>query len=134
MTYVYLASPYSDPRPSTRVRRMKRALAASAELTRSGLAVFAPIPTGWAIEEKIGEQSHEFWLQWCMRFLRPASHLYVLTLPGWRSSAGVKQEVLFAASESIPIVGCDILSECEDVNGFDIKRFFLAEESGRMGV
>lgn len=129
MSFIYLASPYSDPRPSTRIRRMKRALAASAELTKNGLAVFAPIPIGWSIEEKVGELPHAFWLEWCIKFLRQSSHLYVLTLPGWRESKGVKTEVLFAVDKQIPIIGCDILTECEDVSGFDIKRYFLAESS-----
>lgn len=62
-----------------------------------------------------------------MSFLRHSSHLYVLTLPGWRESKGVKAEVLFALQKQIPIIGCDILNECEDVAGYDIKKYFLAE-------
>lgn len=130
MPYIYLASPYSDPRPSARIWRMKRALAASASLTKDGYKVFAPIPIGWALEEKMGEQSHTFWLSWCMEFLQHASYLYVLTLPGWEESHGIGAEVRRAASLGIPVVGCDILTECESVTGWEIKGWFLAEGTG----
>ena len=109
---------------------MKRALAASASLTKDGYKVFAPIPIGWALEEKMGEQSHTFWLSWCMEFLQHASYLYVLTLPGWEESHGIGAEVRRAASLGIPIVGCDILTECESVTGWEIKGWFLAEGAG----
>lgn len=127
MSYIYLASPYSDPRPSARIRRMKRALAAAAELTSAGYHVFAPIPVGWQLEEKLGEQPHQFWIDWCMAFLPHASYLYVLTLPGWEESKGLGLEVREAARLQIPIVGCDILTECESVSGWAIKGWFLAE-------
>ena len=126
--YIYLASPYSDPRPSTRIRRMRRALTAAADLTKAGHKVFAPIPVGYLLEERLGEQPHAFWIEWCLTFLPHASHLYVLTLPGWEESKGLGIEVRRAAALGIPIVGCNILTECEDVSGFNIRGWFQAEE------
>jgi len=98
--YVYLASPYrsfdENPEVAGRMEKKRYELACqyAGQLMQFGLRVFSPI----AHSHGIGEQHHhvrhdqDFWMQQDEAWLRNASALVVLMLPGWSHSAGVNLE------------------------------------------
>jgi hypothetical protein len=133
MTYIYLGSPYTDPRPSMMAHRYKRNRAALRKLTSAEPrgTIFAPIFVGHQLAGLGVELTHAGWMAWCLRFLRPASALYVLTLPGWEDSVGLGEEVRLADNLGLPIIGCDILDDCESVSGYNIRGNFGLKGTGK---
>lgn len=123
----YLASPYTDPRPSMVAWRYKRNVKALRELTAAGQAVFSPIATYHPMHEAGLRREYDEWIELDLCWLRRCSRVLVLTLPGWHLSRGVEVEVREAARLGLPVVGCDVIPECEDVSGRMILRHFGLE-------
>ena len=92
---IYLASPYSSPDECVRAQRFCATCRVAGHLMRHGYDIFSPsahshpiatlsggLPKGWA-----------FWGRVDRQFLRMCDELWVLTLPGWRESEGVRAEI-----------------------------------------
>lgn len=125
MPYIYLASPYSAPDKFLRISRYRAALRACNELMMAGELVFCPVAYGHSLEEKARQNfPYDYWLRWSKALLAPAKALYVLTLPGWNLSEGVRTEVRLAHELEIPILGYTNLVEAESVSGLDIMNEF----------
>ena len=102
--FIYLASPYSHENPAVMQERYEAACATSAALIRAGKIVYSPIvhshplvayglPTEWDYWERVDET-----------MLAHASELWVLMLPGWRQSRGVRAEIRIADQRHIPVI------------------------------
>jgi hypothetical protein len=132
---IYLASPYSDPKPSTMWKRYRATRAAFDMLTVNGAHVFSPVVLGHEMSQRsqtLKHRSHAWWMEWCITFLRRSTSLFVLTIEDWDLSKGVGIEVRLAADMGIPIFSCDILDECEpDITGRMIRKHFGAKEVKR---
>jgi len=112
----YLAAPYSHPDPRVREHRHDQATFVCAELIRRGEIIFSPIThCHFMAKGHRLPNDADYWLRYCLVFLRKSSKLYVLQLPGWKESKGVQAEIKFATSRNIPIEYITI----EDFSGKD---------------
>lgn len=104
MSYIYLASPYSDPSPLVRKRRHLEAEAAMHWLLSHRIWTYSPIvqchflAEGYELPKGI-----DFWQNYDMAMIDQASALWVLAIPGHTHSKGVQFELQYADSRRIPI-------------------------------
>lgn len=126
MSLIYLSSPYSDPDKFVRMERYKVALRACDLLMELGEFVFSPIAYAHAFEAKMGKHYNlEYWLAWDLTILARCDRLYVLTIGGWDTSAGIKLEVQKAHELGIPVIGYSTeLDEDSQISGLDILGAF----------
>lgn len=90
---IYLASPYTHANPVVMNNRYIQACIACSEIMRRGHLVFSPIahshgiavhgksPVGWG-----------FWVDMDLHILRLCTEFWILKLPGWVESVGVRME------------------------------------------
>jgi len=105
---IYLASPFTDRDPKVEHTRYLAAAAATAALFAKGLHVYSPIAYSYPLCRDAGMNPHwPGWYTFATMMLVRASAVYVLTLPGWRESRGVRAEVLQARGMMLPISGVD---------------------------
>jgi len=105
VSFIYLACPYSHPSHEVRQQRFEAVNRCAADLMRLGHVVYSPIshnhpialahdfPKGW-----------EFWGRMDEVFIRLAHKVYILQLPGWQESEGVRAEIALAQRFYKPIV------------------------------
>ena len=105
---VYLASPYTlngtsdDDAQHQRVRQVNRA---ANRLMMMGVNVFSPVTHSHQIckEADLGFDTTA-WLRKDFGFLSACVGMYVLMLPDWEQSIGVKREIEFARRFGIPVM------------------------------
>lgn len=104
-TLVYLATPYSHPDRSVRVKRFDQVNAVAAKLMRDGLHIYSPISHTHPIAEA-GDLplSFDFWEKYDTAILSTCCKLLVLMLEGWQQSKGVTAEIGIAQKLNLPIV------------------------------
>jgi len=104
MPFIYLASPYSDPSKLVRHQRYLDARTATALLMKKGLPIFSPIVHchELAVAHHL-PKDFAFWQNDDKAMLAEATSLWVLQLPGWSDSKGVKWEISFANQHHIPV-------------------------------
>lgn len=114
MSFVYLASPYTNPDdPADRLYcelRFAEACAGAAKLMARGMAIFCPIAHSHPVAAYLpAEQrcSHQFWLAQDFAVLAQAEELIVLKLHQWERSYGIQQEIIFAKKHGIPVLYLD---------------------------
>ena len=92
---IYLASPYTHDDPAVRHDRYWQATLCTAHFARAGIAIYCPIHYGHTLSTTHTgiPKTHEYWMSVCLPILRGAERLYVLTLPGWKESRGIKEEL-----------------------------------------
>lgn len=106
---VYLAGPYSHADPRVREQRYEELTATAAWLVKySGYIVFSPITLTHPLEAAMGSAStfsdpNSPWLEFDQPFMKVCDVCCVLTLPGWRESAGVKHEIEWFESQGRPV-------------------------------
>ena len=101
---IYLASPYTHADYRVREQRFQAACRAAAGLLRAGVAVFSPIAHSHSIAHQGLPTGWDFWGRLDREYLSRCDVLAVLTIPGWRESAGVQAEIALARKLQIPIV------------------------------
>lgn len=100
----YLMTPYSHKSLAVRTQRTVIADAYAAKLMEQGEIIFSPITHGHRVEPHMSRKgTQEFWMRQCIAMLKKSNHAYLLPQPGWRESAGVKQELAFCRSAGIPV-------------------------------
>ena len=101
---IYLASPYSHPEEVIRKARDNAAKKAAGDLMRSGVTVFSPIAHSHGIAEAAGiPYDWPGWIKHDLEILRVCQQLWILQLPGWEESRGIKAEVEAALKRGMPI-------------------------------
>lgn len=102
--YFYLASPYSDPEPLVREQRYLLAAQALRTLLRNGLYSYSPIVHCHELA-KIWDMPREsnFWDGYNYQMLKSSAGLFVLRLPRWNHSVGVKKEIVWAIELKLSI-------------------------------
>jgi len=100
---IYLASPYSHPNPAIREQRFQAACRAAARLMRAGNLVFSPIAHGHSIAAHGLPTDWRFWERFDREQLARCDEVVVLTMDGWRESAGVQAEIRIAGELSKPV-------------------------------
>ncbi len=100
----YLASPYSAPTDAEREARFHDVCVAAAILMNAGHHVLSPIAHSHPIAVH-GLLPTEFawWAEYDHALLDRCDELWVLTLPGWRESRGVTDEIAYARARGIPV-------------------------------
>ena len=100
----YLASPYSHQNPFIKAYRYLAVDYSAAILTNEGFKLLEPISQchhkALAYELPTG---YEFWKTRDREFIKRSDGVFVLTLPGWKESIGVKDELAYAAELGRPI-------------------------------
>lgn len=104
MSYIYLASPYSDDDPLTIHERYTSAQDALAWLTKMKVWTYSPIVHfhHMALAHNFPKDAN-FWSDCNLAMLEKAYGLYILTLPRWQESKGVRQEMAWAKKLDMPI-------------------------------
>jgi len=105
---IYLASPYTHPRPTMQEQRYLLVCKYAARLAREGKYVFSPIAHWHPISVREGlPGTWEYWSDYNRELLSRCDALYVLRIDGWKESTGVKGEMVFAVDNGIPIIMLD---------------------------
>ena len=101
---IYLASPYSHPNPLMRIARFNAVARAAARLMAEGKEVFCPITHSHPIQA-MGDlpAGWEYWKRIDQWALEHCDEVYILALPGWDTSEGVRAEVAFADDHGMRI-------------------------------
>jgi len=97
---IYIASPYSNSDPAVEEDRFFQVCAHVAWWTHNGNKVFSPVAMTH-IPHTIYPVDWNKWLRLDIDMLRFAGALWVLKLPGWEQSEGVKREMDFAFKAGI---------------------------------
>lgn len=102
--FTYLACPYTDESLIVRLERTRIVSEFAAALMRRGEVVYSPITHGTSIAMHGSlDESHDWWMNQCLPFVRRASKIIILQLPGWHSSKGIAIEKAEAERHGIPI-------------------------------
>ena len=125
---IYLAAPYSHDSVDKRNFRYQRAKQALFSLWSNGEPAICPIVLGHEFEQRqrAGPKimAHEFWMSMAVTQLCACTRVYVLTLPGWQDSKGVRDEVTLASLMTKPVIGYQPFAECTEASGLDILKEF----------
>ncbi len=106
-SYIYLASPYSDPDPGVRhIRELQiNEIAGKLFQKHKKLALFAPISQSANIVRACPELSGtwETWAHNDLVFVHHCDAVWVVTMRGWEKSKGVTAEVKYAKHLGKPV-------------------------------
>ena len=110
MSYYYLASPYTHKDPTVRQQRYEEVQYYTGLFVLNNLHIFSPIVHSHDLAVKYAlPVDITFWKDYCEAMLQPALAIWVLQLPGWDDSNGIKSEIEFAMANKIPISYVDPL-------------------------
>lgn len=137
---LYLSIPYSHERDFIEGRRHKMANRVAAFLMGEGNKVFSPISHSVAIEGEMDtRRGHDFWMKQDLSYLEDgwAGGLVLIQAGGWRESEGVREELLVAYKNNIPVFNFDPIQVMQIVgisgrkrSGKDTFANVLCEEYG----
>lgn len=104
MSFIYLASPYTDDDPEVVLSRYEATRAFTANALEEGFHVYSPIVHCHELAHYHSlPKDFEFWKSYNLAMLTAASHLWVLALEGWQESKGVQMEIITALELPIPM-------------------------------
>jgi len=110
MSFIYLATPYSDSDPRRMEHRYDMAEEHTAEALKRGYNVFSPIVHNHPLAAKFDmPRTFDFWHRIDYAILAKASELWVVRLHGWEDSKGIAQEIALAKQLSIPVFFFDFM-------------------------
>ena len=106
---IYLASPYTDINFEIVEKRVAQTMLCFANLCREGMNVFSPILMCHEASIRHRLPGHAaFWADMNTNFLRRSDAIYILCLPGWATSKGVRMEIDLAQTLNLPCKFIDI--------------------------
>ena len=108
---IYLASPYTHVDMLVRCQRAMQAAHTAARLVEKGYFVYSPVLHGHEIDKWASDIPYQYWIDLGFKMLSRCDLMYVLMIPGWRQSGGIKKEIEFAESNDIPISYYDPTSD-----------------------
>lgn len=101
---IYLASCYSDPDPLIQKTRFLIAEEVTAGLITQGKFIYSPIVHCHELAQKYNLPSDfVFWRRYNIDMLRRADCMYILDIPGWDTSKGVRHEMEIAVEIGLEI-------------------------------
>jgi len=101
---IYLAGPYSHDLEEVREERFHLLTKAAAVLMSNGLHCFSLITHCHPMHRFHGmPQGWDFWEKYDRKMLAQCDEIWVLTLPGWKGSTGVKAEIEIAKELGIEV-------------------------------
>lgn len=105
---IYLASPYSHPRPEVMAERFRLAMQCTANLLKQGNSVYSPIAHchELAITHNL-PTDFAFWRKYDFDMLRRADTFMILKIDGYVESVGLTAEWELARTLSLPIYYVD---------------------------
>ena len=104
MKKIYLACPFSHTLKSVQEARFDEVNKKAAELMEEGHIVFSHISHSVPINAHFrDEKDLDFWLRQDLPMLEMCDEVWVLALPGWVDSKGVKAEMEHAGIHRKPI-------------------------------
>lgn len=104
MAYIYLGSPYTDKSQLVQHKRYLQVSRMVADMLCHGLHVYSPIVHCHELAKRFRLPSDfDFWQDYNYAMLESASAFHILELAGWNESKGLKGEIKYAVSHSIPI-------------------------------
>ncbi len=103
MSFWYLASPYRSY-PGSRDEAHDAVCVVAGQLIDLGLEVYSPIAHSHTIANSVfrADPHSSFWLNRQVPFLRAASGILVVKMPGWTDSKGVAFELDFTRLNAKP--------------------------------
>jgi len=108
---IYLACPYSarlsngTPDETLMHLRFLQVCAMAGKIIEDGYVVFSPISHSVPIADTLDNHlDADFWLGQDSHFIEWADEVWVLMLPGWEDSAGVKREIAMAEKIHKPVM------------------------------
>lgn len=123
---IYVASPYSSPILGVAESRYRKVRDFVDLMLASGFVAFSPIVYCHPVSMRTGHQTDaQTWMHFNMDMLRRAEAMYVLDLPGWKESKGLKIELNVCKMLSIPVVHYNEKFELttEEYNGALVGKF-----------
>jgi len=103
-TLIYLASPYSHPKPSKENKRFRDAARFIGTAFEKELFIYSPIVHCHPPAVLCAlDGTFDFWQDYNERMIEKSDVLWVLTLMGWKSSKGVQHEIAFAQTNATPV-------------------------------
>jgi hypothetical protein len=101
---IYLASPYNDPDLAVREWRFDQACIAAGGLYAKGYIVYAPIAHSHPIAVRYGlPLGWDYWERVDRAFIEWCDEVWVLKIPGWQESRGVRAEIEMAEGMGKPV-------------------------------
>jgi hypothetical protein len=100
----YLGLPYTDDDPAVEDWRAEISNMIAVDLTKQGRIIFAPISAWHHLARKYKlPGTFEYWLKLDEEFIRVSKKLLIITLPGWKESTGVTEEIKLAKKYHVPM-------------------------------
>lgn len=104
MSFIYLASPYTDPDPAVVNLRYQMTAEFTAMKLKDLHKIYSPIVHCHDLAHKHDmPKDFEFWKEYNLAMLQSASEVWVLALEGWEESKGVRAEINHALQIPLPI-------------------------------
>jgi hypothetical protein len=102
---IYLSSPYSHSDKWMMEERFRAVCRAAAHFLRSGINAYSPITYSHplVLHGLLPQMDQAFWAPFNEQWLLKCTALWVLMLPGWRESIGIRREMEHAESLGLPI-------------------------------
>ena len=104
----YLATPYTHSNAWVMQERLRLSFAVESGMVAAGARVYNPLRYSSAYDYEVDPQaprpSEDYWREFGLQLLGACDLLFVLQLPGWEDSVGVRLELERAESLDIPRV------------------------------
>jgi hypothetical protein len=115
MKKIYLATPYSGTQKQ-QIERFDEARRVAGKIIKQGYCVFSPICHSHPIAEACDiDGSHDFWKAQNESWLAWCEEVWIVTMPGWEESTGVKWEMAWAVTNWRPVEFIDPVTGRKDV-------------------
>jgi len=109
---VYLASPYSHDDVRVVKQRIEKLCRVDAKLMKQNIYTVSPLMKHFIIEYESLPGDWDFWQKYSQELLKHVSAVIVLMLPGWITSAGVKEEIIEAEELGLKVYYIDEELNC----------------------
>jgi hypothetical protein len=104
MGLVYLACPYSNDDQEITKFNVRIFCEIDALLISQGHFTISPVLKHFIIQGRNIPGTWDYWKEYSYELLSKCTIIYVICLPGWETSAGVKAEIEYCQKRGMPIV------------------------------